>query len=71
MAVPGAPEINRPESSEELSLMFFHWQLASILLTLALLGYTLFFWQMVISVGDSRYLPHAIIVHSMWVITRT
>jgi hypothetical protein len=28
-----------------------------------------FFWQMVISFGDFRYLPHAIIVHSMWVIT--
>ena len=62
-------EALKPENSEELSHMFFHWQVASVLLTLAFLWYTVFFRQMVISVGDSRYLPHAIIVHSMWVIT--
>jgi hypothetical protein len=54
---------------ERISKMFLHWQIASILLALAFLWYTIFFWQTVILGGDLRYLAHAIIVHSMWIIT--
>jgi hypothetical protein len=62
-------EALKPEISEDLSHLFLHWQIASILLTLAFLWYPVFFWQMVFRFGDYRYLPQAIIVHSMWVIT--
>jgi hypothetical protein len=62
-------EALRPDISEDLAHMFLHWQIVSILLTLGFVWYTVFFWQMVIGNGDFRYLPHAIIVHSMWVVT--
>jgi hypothetical protein len=58
-----------PDSCERISKMFLHWQIASALLAFAFLWYTIFFWQTVILGGDLRYLPHAIIVHSMWIVT--
>jgi hypothetical protein len=62
-------EALNPEISEEFSHMFLHWQIASILLTLSFLWYTVFFWQTVIVYRDWRYVLHAVIVHSMWVVT--
>jgi hypothetical protein len=60
-------ELLKPGLSERLAHMFLHWQISSILLTLGFVWYTIFFWQMVIVYKDMRYTPHAVIVHSMWI----
>ena len=59
-------EALKPELAEDLSMMFLHWQIASALIALSFFWYTIFFWQTVMVGNDMRYLPHAIIVHSMW-----
>jgi hypothetical protein len=59
-------EALKPELAEDLSMMFLHWQIASALIALSFFWYTIFFWQTVMVGNDMRYLPHAIIVHSLW-----
>lgn len=54
---------------QRLSTTFFKWQVASVLLCIAFIGYTDFFWYYVIVIGDQRYLVHALIIHSMWAVT--
>jgi hypothetical protein len=55
-----------PEFLENLSALFLYWQMCSIILAGAFLPYTVFFWTYVISFGDQRYLPHAVIMHGLW-----
>jgi hypothetical protein len=49
--------------------LYVQWQACSIVLATAFLMYTMFFWHMVIEMKDDRYLTHATIVHTMWLIT--
>jgi hypothetical protein len=62
-------EALNPDWCKRISNMFLHWQIASTLLALAFLWYTIYFWHTVILRDDLRYLPHAIIVHIVWIIT--
>lgn len=45
---------------------FVHWQICSVLIAIAFIPYTYFFWKYVIVLGDARYTYHAIVVHFMW-----
>jgi hypothetical protein len=51
---------------QALSRQFVHWQVCSILLAIAFVTYTFFFWRYVIDFNDLRYLPAAIMIHSIW-----
>jgi len=58
-----------PRRLEDLSTIFLHWQIASVILSLAFIWYTYFFWDAVFRVHDKRYVVHGIIVHGMWLLT--
>lgn len=45
---------------------FIHWQICSILIAIAFIPYTYFFWKYVIVLGDVRYIYHALVVHVLW-----
>jgi hypothetical protein len=51
---------------QALSRQFAHWQLCSVLLALAFVPYTFFFWTFVVDFGDHRYIPAALITHALW-----
>jgi hypothetical protein len=62
-------EVFDPFKFQRISTDFFHWQISSIFLAVAFIGYTAYFWHNVIVADDKRYLVHAIIMHSMWIVS--
>lgn len=58
-----------PDVITRLSNTFFHWQVASFILSFGFIWYSIFFWNVVAHTGDYRYIPHAVIVHLMWAFT--
>jgi hypothetical protein len=52
--------------TELVSKMFLRWQLTSFLLALSFFPFTAFYWEQVVHVKDMRFLPAAIIPHSIW-----
>ena len=58
-----------PFRLQRLSTLFFRWQVSSVFLVLAFIGYTDFFWNYIVVVGDRRYLANAIVVHAVWAIS--
>ena len=51
---------------ELLSKTFSRWQLTSLLLTLSFFPFTGFYWEQVVHIKDMRFLPAAIILHTIW-----
>ena len=69
-----APAIPCPDSSGPVELSKFTkrefeiWQIRSVLLAIAFLPWTIFYWRIVTSVGETRYFPSAISMHVIWAI---
>jgi hypothetical protein len=57
------------ERSLTVSDQVSRWQSHSLLLTVAFLPWTWFFWHQVTDLGDSRYIYTAVLIHVMWGIT--
>lgn len=57
-----------PITTERLSNIYRNWQITSVLLSLGFVFYSETFWKYVIQYNDFRYLPSAVIIHSIWVI---
>lgn len=55
-----------PKTCERVAEKFSQWQIDSLLLTVAFLPWTYFYWRLVITIGDIRYLHGAIYLHIMW-----
>lgn len=45
---------------------FESWQIRSLLLVVAFLPWTIFYWRIVTSIGESRYFPFAVGIHVIW-----
>jgi len=57
------------QNAERLSGTFLHWQVCSVILALGFIWYTYFFWDIVIRVGDQRYVINAIVIHLLWLVS--
>lgn len=54
------------EISKATKREFEYWQIRSLLLVLAFLPWTIFFWRVVTVIGESRYFPSAVSIHVIW-----
>jgi hypothetical protein len=54
------------DMSKEAKREFESWQIRSLLLVLAFLPWTMFYWRIVTSIGESRYFPSAVGIHIIW-----
>lgn len=58
-----------PSRLEALSTLVLHWQVSFAVLSAAFMLYTAVFWRQLVRAGDLRFLPEAIIVHALWLIS--
>jgi hypothetical protein len=56
------------ELSNLAKCQFEAWQSQSVLLLVAFLPWTLFYWRTATSIGDHRYMPSAIGIHLIWIL---
>jgi hypothetical protein len=54
---------------ERLQTTFLHWQVSSLVLGVAFLYSTFFFWARVAHDSDLRYVPNAVATHLIWIAT--
>lgn len=54
------------ELSEFFGSLYVYWQICSVVLAIAFIPYTIYFWNAVIDYGEKRYLLHALIMHAFW-----
>jgi hypothetical protein len=57
--------------ADSFSLTFVQWQICSIVLACGFVPYTNFFWEYIFRDGDYRYIVHAVIVHTLWLVSWT
>jgi hypothetical protein len=50
----------------EVSLLFTHWQVASLILGAGFFFFTQFFWGIVGKLNDQRYILSALVAHGLW-----
>lgn len=55
--------------AERLSQAHLQWQVSIIILSLGFIVLTSLYWDLIIGVGDSRYILHAVLFHILWLIT--
>ena len=60
-----------PRMIDRLSMTYLHWQVTSVFLAGAFLMFSKTYWDFVIVLGDLRYIPHVVLVHSVWAISWT
>jgi hypothetical protein len=48
---------------------FHQWQICSVILALGFLFFTRFFWNIVTTLGDQRYMITALLAHTLWGVT--
>jgi len=60
---------NFGERAGLLSDRFSEWQCQSVLLVVAFLPWSLFYWRSVSDLGDTRYIMAGILLHIVWVTT--
>lgn len=58
-----------PRKLQDLADAYHHWQISSAALALGFLFFTRFFWSIVTSLGDQRYVLTALFAHVLWGIT--
>ncbi|MGA2743837.1 MAG: hypothetical protein ABSE44_03990 [Candidatus Sulfotelmatobacter sp.] len=51
-----------------VSNVFLRWQLTSLMLVLSFLPFTTFYWDLIVHAKDGRFLPAAIILHTLWAV---
>jgi hypothetical protein len=56
------------QMTSDLSKAFLQWQLTSLLLALSYFPFTTFYWNLIVTFHDLRFLTAAIILHTMWLI---
>ncbi|WP_417387411.1 hypothetical protein [Gimesia sp.] len=54
--------------SRDVKRKFEAWQIYSLLLILAFLPWTIFFWRIVLAIGESRYFASAVSIHVIWLL---
>jgi hypothetical protein len=59
-------DISLTDVTNQLSISFLRWQLASLLLALTFFPFTHFYWDLIVHSNDERFLLAAIILHTMW-----
>uniref|UniRef100_UPI003B3B7B77 hypothetical protein n=1 Tax=Spirosoma sp. TaxID=1899569 RepID=UPI003B3B7B77 len=64
-----AKEVFNRKRIDEITGVFLHWQVSSLLLTGAFIGWSYYYWDMVFVINDKRYLMSAIIIHIIWLST--
>ena len=52
--------------SKNAKIEFERWQVHSVLLAVAFLPWTIFYWHIVTAIGETRYFPSAISIHVIW-----
>ena len=60
-----------PSRIDRLSMTYLHWQVTSVFLAGTFLMFSKTYWDFVIVLGDLRYVPHVVLVHSVWAISWT
>lgn len=55
--------------AERLSQTHLQWQVSIIILSLGFIVLTSLYWDLIIRIGDNRYILHAVLFHTLWVIT--
>jgi len=53
----------------ELAEEYSRWRIASVALAAGFLGYTGYFWGVLVTASDQRYLASAVIIHAIWATT--
>ncbi len=53
-------------AASQISLLFTHWQFASLILAAGFFFFTQFFWNIVGRLNDQRYLLSALVAHLLW-----
>lgn len=48
--------------------IYLEWQISSFLVAVSFIFYTFYFYNMIYSERDLRYIPHALVVHSVWLL---
>lgn len=48
--------------------IYLEWQISSFLVAVSFIFYTFYFYNMIYSEKDLRYVPHAIVVHCVWLL---
>lgn len=58
-----------PHRLDRFSKALLHWQVSFAILSVGFVIYTAIFWKQIIRVGDWRFLPEAIMVHLLWLVS--
>ena len=69
VSAPAGSMIIDPRRIERLHDTFLHWQLSSVMLAIAFLYSTFFFWARVAVDSDRRYIADALSTHLLWITT--
>jgi hypothetical protein len=64
-----APNAFDPLELDRLSMVYLHWQIASLFLVGTFIMFTQTYWEVVVVLGDLRYIPHVVFVHAVWAIS--
>lgn len=55
--------------TKRVSQTYLHWQVSIVILSLGFIVLTSLYWDLVIRIGDSQYILHTVLFHTLWVIT--
>jgi hypothetical protein len=66
-SLEGSPAKACVDVAHRATEVFIRWQKDSLLLAVACLPITWFYWRLIVDRGDPRYLPSAVNIHLLWI----